>query len=231
MAIITEDVMKRTNKGKNDLIEGVQFFIQFINNLFMFAKEYKLSNESLYDELKKESFAKRIIESVAKEVGKLKLEFLKVIKSGIEIVTGEFSKNLFTNGQVKYFIWGNFRNCILKYAPNVIPIFSGKITTLQTSKSMENQEILKEIGEHGIFSISEVLAVIKLMTERQPNGEEGDLLTNGRPNIIYVRVDDPTAIVSVHTFWNSAHCEWNLNKLSFYDGSGWNDGGRVLVRC
>ena len=60
--------MKRTNNQKNDLIDGGKFFSQFVANLFKYGEAYNVSNETLYGELKLESFAEKIIKSIVSSV-------------------------------------------------------------------------------------------------------------------------------------------------------------------
>jgi hypothetical protein len=93
---------------------------------------------------------------------------------------------------------------------------------------MNDSQILAEIGEANVFSIDEACAIFKALTERQPNGEAGDLLTNGYANIIYVRLDEKTVVPAL-VAWGSGGRGWGLSAGSF-GGSLWNADRSVLVR-
>ena len=158
-----------------------------------------------------------VIDEVAKIlVGKtndLKLKPLSVLKSVITVTTSAFSKSLFTSGPVKYYIWGNFQKWILDKASEVIPEFKGTLKSLKLTKNMNDSAILAEIGESNIFSIDEACAIFKALTERQPNGESGDLLNNGYANIMYVRLADHS-VVPMDVRWGSGRREWGLGCVS-----------------
>ncbi|MFA5870578.1 MAG: hypothetical protein WC842_01655 [Candidatus Paceibacterota bacterium] len=112
-------------------------------------------------------------------------------------------------------------------ASEIIPEFKRTLKTLKLTKNMNDSEILAEIGESNVFTIDEVCAILKALTERQPNGEAGDLLNNGHANIIYVRLDEKT-VVPAHVGWHSGGRRWGLGAGSL-DGHLWGAGRRVLV--
>jgi hypothetical protein len=118
---------------------------------------------------------------------------------------------------------------VLDKAGEVVPTFTGKLKSLTLSKNMSDSEIMSEIGESNIFSISEALAILKILPERQPDGEEGDLLNNGYANVIYIRIDENT-IVAAFVRWLSVNRRWRLNAFSFGDGYQWRGGSCVIVR-
>lgn len=158
------------------------------------------------------------------------LKFLSILKESIEITTSTFNKSLFTSSSSpKYYIWGNFQKGILNKASDVIPAFKGTLKILKLTKNMNDSAILAEIGAQNVFSISEALAILKSLTERQPNGELGDLLNNGYANFIYVRFSD-NSIVPMLADWYSDFREWDLDACLFDGGLAWLEGRCVIVR-
>ncbi|TSC52233.1 MAG: hypothetical protein LiPW41_444 [Parcubacteria group bacterium LiPW_41] len=156
-------------------------------------------------------------------------KFLSTFKESISITTSAFGKSLFTTSiNPRYFIWENFQKRMLNKASDLIPEFKGVLKSMRLTKSIKDYEILAEIGESNIFSIDEACAIFKALTERQPNGEAGDLLNDRYANIIYVRLDEETVVPSF-VCWDSSDCKWRLAAFSFDDRS-WDAGPCVLVR-
>jgi hypothetical protein len=76
-------------------------------------------------------------------------------------------------------------------------------------------------ANHVFASESEFVACLDQMISKQPNGEEGDLLTNGYWNIFYVA----GCVVSVD--WSSGRREWDVCAWSLGDGR-WLAGYRAF---
>jgi len=174
-----------------------------------------------------------IIDEVARIlVGKkndLKLKFLSVVNNAIVVATPAFNKSLFSSSNVpKYYIWDNFQKWILNKASEIIPEFKGTLKSLKISKSMDDPNILAEISEANVFSINEVCAIVKALTERQSNGEVGNLLSDGCANILYVRLTD-NCVVPACVYRDSVSRRWFLNTFRF-DGGTWGGGHCVFVR-
>lgn len=190
------------------------------------VKELGGSDEHLARILTSKSLCKDIAELIvgAKQFA---LKYLALVKDGIAINASIFDTSRFTKGPVKYYIWDNFRNWILNMAPDQIPAFQGTLTKFMLTKSMNDAEIRSEIGD-GTYSVSEVLATIAALTERQPKGEDGDLLTNGYANIFYVKLND-ACVVAVGVGWDSGDREWHCDA-SGLGGGRWAGGSCVFSR-
>jgi len=91
-------------------------------------------------------------------------------------------------------------------------------------RSAPDEEIRREIGaEHE----ETTLAAIYALMERQPNGESGVLLTDGRANIFYVRGATGT-LRAVYARWDGDG--WLMSACSVSGPIGWDDGFRVFSR-
>lgn len=75
------------------------------------------------------------------------------------------------------------------------------------------------------FSKGEFFPVIVSLTSKQRNGEEGILLTNGPPNVFYVRLTTD-ATVSVSVWWNYRSKVWELDA---YPLRSWGPGYRIFA--
>ncbi|TSC52510.1 MAG: hypothetical protein LiPW41_280 [Parcubacteria group bacterium LiPW_41] len=205
-----------------------QNWINTISNLLTAIKKLGGTADA-FKNFNKQEVIDAVAELLVGKTDDLKLKFLMVIKESISITTSAFSKSLFTTStNPKYYIWENFQKWILNKASDFIPEFKGTVKSLKLTKSMKDSEILAEIGESNIFSIDEACAIFKALTERQPNGEAGDLINNGYANIIYVRLDEKT-VVPARVRWNFDNREWRLIARSFDDYS-WFAVHSVLVR-
>jgi len=218
-------------KKKSANMSVFAYWINVLSNLLKAIKELggtedafsRFNDQSIIDAVAK------ILVGVGKVKNELKLKFLSVLKESISISTSVFNKSLFASNTVpKYYIWDNFKKWILDKASDLIPEFKGTLKSLKLSKNMNDSEILTEIGESNIFSIDEACAILKALTERQPNGETGDLIVTGYANIIYVRLDEKTVVPAVAS-WSSGYRKWHLDAHSFGDDS-WLAGFVVLVR-
>ena len=72
-----------------------------------------------------------------------------------------------------------------------------------------------------------MLAYLWELLTKQPNGEEGMLLTNGHANIFYIRDTDDTPWV-VSADWRSIG--WCVGALSALSPDGWDEGDQVFAR-
>ncbi len=229
--------MGRSKKSSIAIISALTLFVEFLSNVFKFLKNIGGNEEMAYNFFSSLDGAKEFAELifsktkvVVEKTNELKLKLLSVFKSSISITTSAFNKSLFTtSSSPKYYILDNFENRVLNKAGDVIPEFSGILKSLKLTENMCDSEIMSEIGESNIFSIYEALGIIKVLTERQPKGEDGDILNNGYANIIYVRIDENT-ILATGVRWRSAYRRWFLNAFSFDVGNPWYDGRCVLVR-
>jgi hypothetical protein len=82
---------------------------------------------------------------------------------------------------------------------------SGKSFDLR--KDALDHEIVREIPEgYEFVNETEVCARIAAMIQRQPNGQKGELLSNGYANLFYVR----SAGCVVHVYWRADRRDWRV---------------------
>jgi hypothetical protein len=110
--------------------------------------------------------------------------------------------------------------------------FLGKIeepkpkTTLRYAKLLKysvDRPILAELGNAAKTTLAEVYTLM----ERQPDGEDGALLTNGCANIFYVP-DISGELRAVSVFWCGGG--WRARASSVAGPHAWRDGYRVFSR-
>lgn len=83
--------------------------------------------------------------------------------------------------------------------------------------------ILTELGDKAESTLAQVWALM----ERQPEGKEGVLLTNGWANLFYVR-DANGTLRAVHVGWGGNG--WSVGAHSVANLYGWGVGRRVFSR-
>jgi hypothetical protein len=81
-------------------------------------------------------------------------------------------------------------------------------------------EIGEEVAETTLFHFYEML-------KKQPSGEDGDLLTDGKDNIFYIK-DKVGELWAVRCRWESD--EWNVYADSVTDPYEWRAGDQILSR-
>jgi hypothetical protein len=90
-------------------------------------------------------------------------------------------------------------------------------------KLSEDSPILAGLGNTAETTLAEVYALM----ERQPNGEEGVLLTSGYANIFYVR-DVNSELRAVHVHWHGGG--WCVNARSVERRLAWRVGYCIFSR-
>lgn len=120
-------------------------------------------------------------------------------------------------------IWDNFRKWFLDTR---VP--STEATTLYKYRLQQDSldsMILDYLGgeEKAEITLAHVFALMR----QQPNGENGELLTNGYANIFYVR--DITGVVrAVYVRWHDYG--WDVSALEVSFPYGWFEGSHVFSR-
>ncbi len=100
----------------------------------------------------------------------------------------------------------------------------GELRPLTLTQSANDSEIIADLGGEATAEVT--LAEIWRLMERQANGGEGVLLTNGYANIFYVR-DRDGVLRAVSVYWNDDGWYANANALDDYR---WFDVIRVFSR-
>lgn len=156
---------------------------------------------------------------------------LRLIQDNIPIITGPFTKNsFFKNGPVKLRFRDNFEKCILSVAPEIVPAFNGELMRIKLRDGMFNSEILEEFGDLKLFTIEEYTAVIRHLILKQLEGQSGLLLTNGHPNVFFIRLEDGRVINSNacwYTYATPPPGEWNLYSYGSVAGS-WHNSSLIF---
>lgn len=116
-----------------------------------------------------------------------------------------------------------FRDNVLSKAGAVTKLPAALLKSFELTKNAYDREITSCLPQNYEFDISETLARIAQMIERQPGGKEGDLLNNGYVNLFYV----PGYVVNVN--WTAVSRRWRVNAWKL-DVNDWFAGDRVFVR-
>lgn len=101
---------------------------------------------------------------------------------------------------------------------------TGDLVPFVLTEYAYDNEIVANLG--GEEKAETTLGEIWRLLERQANGEEGVLLTNGYANIFYVR-DVNGVLRAVDVLWRGGG--WNAYALAL-GGGGWSGGDRVFSR-
>ena len=105
-----------------------------------------------------------------------------------------------------------------------VPEYTGEVKGTILTEETDDSEIM---GQVGIMSREECISLLIHLTQKQKNGEEGLLLTNGYSNIIgYVKLDDGR-VLTVYALWNSDDEQWYCNG---YKPHAWYVGNQFLSR-
>lgn len=214
-------------------VVGVVVVITFlVTLLFIYQRsgdKLKMRVVKLEDDLKRCREEKDNAWSLLAEERKHTLKYLKLVAEGIIVSVGSLTKDsFFSNGPVKLYFWDNFRSWILSAIPDSIPAFSTTLSSFTLTRNMYDRDILTELGNPTPFTVSEFAAIMKGMLSKQPQGEPGDLLTDGYANIFYVKLDDGR-VVAVLVHWYADYPEWNCYAHDF-DNDRWSEGNQVFVR-
>lgn len=106
------------------------------------------------------------------------------------------------------------------------PILEATLDYATLTRSALDREIRDEIGaEREETTLAEIYALM----ERQANGKEGVLLTNGWANIFYV-CDASGTLRAMFVDWDSARAGWFVSASDVTYPGGWSGGSRVFSR-
>lgn len=116
-----------------------------------------------------------------------------------------------------------FQSNILSHAKPVAKLPAASMKSFDLTKNAYDREITPALPKDYAFDVSELLARVAQMIEKQPKGKEGDLQHNGYWNIFYV----PGLVVLV--YWNAGSRKWYVSAWRL-DDHYWNYGNRVFSR-
>ena len=114
----------------------------------------------------------------------------------------------------------DFRDRILSVTKKTGKLPSAKITSYNIVKDSNNEKIRAELSKNHIWKdASDFCSHLAGMIDRQPKGENGDLLNNGCVNIFYVRGKNGE-VFAVNVYWGVGALEWYVNAYQLDDGLG-----------
>lgn len=115
----------------------------------------------------------------------------------------------------------NFKEWFLKKVE--MPVSGATLRYMKLVEPSVDGPILTELGNNAETTLAQIFSLMK----RQPNGEEGILLTNGYANIFYVR-DTNNILRAVHVYWYED--AWYVYAYSVEHPYRWIAGYRVFSR-
>lgn len=118
-----------------------------------------------------------------------------------------------------YWLSGNFKEELLGDIKEVPELDVSKGTMTILERTTTDKEIMDKIG---ISTREEILATLITLTQKQKNGEEGVLNTNGYGNIIGYFKDKSGAVLGAYAYWSSGCEEWNCSGYGL--SGGWSAG-------
>lgn len=152
------------------------------------------------------------------------MDELQIIHDGTRLFDPHHT---FRKGQKGLWRSENFEKYILSVAKKIPPVqLPDHITGFDLPENMNDEKIRANLGDNHVFEASEGCAVIAGMISRQLNGEKGDLLSNGKANIFYVRGKD-NVVFAVGVV--SGVREWGVDADRL-DDDRWLAGGRAFPR-
>jgi hypothetical protein len=152
-------------------------------------------------------------------------------RDAIPIKTSAFERDSFfrEDGPTKLFITEAFRNHILSEVSDSVPGFRYTLAVSQIVERANDQQIRKELGEWGAFSVDEFCALVRHLILEQSNFERRILYSNGKTNIFYIRLTRGALVVAT-VFWYVGRDGWHLNMLNFMEDSRWVPGCGVISK-
>ncbi len=215
--------------SKSSVVAGMQFGSEFLSNVCKGVLRRGGTHEQVFEAMKTESgLAEEFAELIVVKTKPI-LKSLNLIARNIVVNARAFTKaSFFEKGPAKLWFGESFRNWILPAIPDEIPEFQGNLAKHELMKSMNDSEILAELGSPQPFTIPEFVAIVKSLVEKQPQGEAGTLLSNGYANIFYVQLEDGR-VVAAGVYWVSGCREWDLGAYGL-GGGGWSGGDCVFSR-
>ncbi len=213
--------------SKSAVVAGMQFGSEFLSNVCKHVLRLGGTAEMVFDAMKTDGDLAEIVAARIVSRATSALKSLNLIAENIQIATSSFTKDsFFRNGPVKLWFGDNFKNWVLPGIQSTISSFNLSLKQTKLTKAMLDSEILSELGDPKPFTPSEFAAIIRELISKQPQGEDGPLLTNGYANIFYVKLEDER-VVAVCADWHFYYRLWSLNANDL-DGRRWHGGHCVF---
>jgi len=146
-----------------------------------------------------------------------------------DAVGGNFDHHKFFQNRKGLWISEEFVERILSVTKKTERIQLPKhVSGFTLPKNMSDAEIRRELGDNHVFSATEGCVAIDEMIYRQPNGENGDLVNDGKANIFYVR-GEGREVFTVGVRWDAGAREWIVFAYRLVDYR-WSAGRRAFSR-
>jgi hypothetical protein len=120
-------------------------------------------------------------------------------------------------------VWDNFKSWFVGKREQ--PRLETTIKQYKLEQDSTALEMIEAIG--GEMKAETTLTEIKHFTDKQANGEDGSLLTNGWANIFFVR-DKNGVLCIVRVIWRGDG--WRVNAYPLDNPYRWSAGRQVFVR-
>ncbi len=153
-----------------------------------------------------------------RKLKKLALRATVAVEATTLFVVRDFFK-MGDNGQTKIWMSDAFKEKVLAFASNTASSGEVRLDKLELTESMNDSQIIVELGSPTPFSIDGFLSHAKGLILKQPEGEKGDLLTNGYANIFYVTGNDGRTL-TVFAYWRDE--QWKFHCYGFDEYGIWN---------
>ena len=200
--------------AKSQIARGLLFGAEFFTELAKQLRAKGLTDERVWELMaRKFKTGSGLAEKVAK------------------MIVGEGTQKAFffgSQGPVRLYLGSNFTNLVFLEIPEVIPDFERTLHQLDLAREMSDSETQQEQGYPKPFTVAELAAVLISWLLKQPNGEDGQLITNGCANIFHVQLKDGR-VVAVGVDWGSILRGWRLDAFEF-DADYWPAGNRAFSR-
>jgi hypothetical protein len=137
------------------------------------------------------------------------------VESNISFFSPSFSKSSFFSSKdgVKVLFRGSdFENLVLTEISDIVPALKGVCSSFILKREMFDRSTRSKAGKN-ILTPNEWCAMTRALILKQGNGESGSLLSNGKWNVSYVRLENKI-IIPVLTTWNDGASGWDLDSIS-----------------
>ena len=213
----------------NLLISAAGWVLGFTEKLVAELKALGVTDEDIHSFVTKKGDV--AVKKIAEELAKMMkgLEVVSDLLSPITTVkipaTGKFfaSDHFTVNIKAVKFAWfgDNFKQHFLH--KEEAPQGEVELKVSKLKKNSLDKPILNELGDKAETTLASIWELLK----KQPNGEQGTLLTNGCANIFYVR-DSKGVLWAVGVDWRGVG--WRVSANSVEGPRVWSGGGLVFSR-
>ena len=152
--------------------------------------------------------------------GTITLEILKEANPKIEVaVEGPLDAKEYFQDRKGLYVYSSFKDKVLGKIESAHGKSEYKIESLDLLRDATDEQIELSLGNKNTFEAFEVADLISALIEKQKNGEDGLLLTNGYANLFYT----PACVVDVRWYGSG----WDVDAYD-RDDYGWVAGYRVF---